>query len=102
MEENKIQEVVEEIKSTKDQELQDTIKKWFEQTRNQGMKIGAGYISAAVAGVMEKHLKKGKDASKRDLERCLRDIYKIVSVQLNTQQNDSITENEVDEQESSI
>ena len=95
MEQNIIQEVVEEIKSEKDQELQDTIKKWFEQIRNQGMKIGAGYISAAVAGVMEKHLKKGKDASKRDLERCIRDIYKIVSVQL-TQQNDLITENEND------
>jgi formate dehydrogenase maturation protein FdhE len=87
MEQNTIQEVVEEIKSAKDQELQDTIKKWFEQTRNQGMKIGAGYISAAVIGVMEKHLKKGKDASKRDLERCIRDIYKIASIQL-TQQND--------------
>lgn len=93
MEENKIQEVVEEIKSAKDQELQDTIKKWFEQTRNQGMKIGAQYISAAVAGVMEKHLKKGKDVSKRDLERCVRDIYKIVSVQL-TQQNDLEDEND--------
>ncbi len=88
MEENKIQEVVDEIKSAKDQELETTIRKWFEQTRNQGMKLGASYIAAAVAGVMEKHLKKGKDASKRDLERCLRDIYKIVSVQLNTQQND--------------
>jgi uncharacterized protein YpuA (DUF1002 family) len=87
MEENKIQEVVEEIKSAKDQELQDTIEKWFERTRNQGLKIGAQYIASAVAGVMEKHLKKGKDASKRDLERCVRDIYKIVSVQL-TQQND--------------
>lgn len=95
MEENKIQEVVEEIKSTDEQELKSTITKWFEQIRNQGMKIGAGYISAAVAGVMEQHLKKGKDASKRDLERCIRDIYKIISVQL-TQQNDSTMENEND------
>ena len=94
MEENKIQEVVEEIKSAKDEELRSTIEKLFEQTRNQGLKIGATYISAAVAGVMEKHLKKGKDVSKRDLERCVRDIYKIISAQLNTQQNDSITENE--------
>lgn len=93
MEENKIQEVVGEIKSANDQELKDTIKKWFEQTRNQGLKIGAQYISAAVAGVMEKHLKKGKDVSKRDLERCMRDIYKIVSVQL-TQQNDLEDDND--------
>lgn len=102
MEENKIQEVVEEIKSAKDQELQDTIKKWFEQTRNQGMKVGAVYIAAAVAGVMKKHLKKGKDASLRDYKRMTDDIWKIVAVQLNTQQNDSTTENETDEQESSI
>ena len=88
MEENKIQEVVDEIKSAKDDELRETIQKWFEQTRNQGLKIGASYMAAAVAGVMEKHLKKGKDTSRRDLERCLKDIHKIVSVQLNTQQND--------------
>ena len=103
-EQNTIQEVVEEIKSATDKELKDTITKWYrkKQTRNQGMKIGAAYIAAAVAGIMEKHLKKGKDVSKRDLERCIKDIYKIVSVQLNTQQNDSMTENEIDEQESSI
>ena len=94
MEENNIQEVIEEIKSAKDKELRSTIEKWFEQTRNQGMKIGASYIAAAVACVMQKHLKKGKDASKRDLERCVRDIYKIVSVQLNTQQNDSEDDND--------
>ena len=79
--------MIEEIKSAKDDELRNTIERWFEKTRNQGLKIGAAYISAAVAGVMDKHLKKGKDASKRDLERCMRDIYKIVSVQL-TQPND--------------
>ena len=86
--------MIEEIKAAKDDELRSTIEKWFEQTRNQGMKVGAVYISAAVAGVMEKHLKKGKDVSKRDLERCLRDIYKIVSVQLNTQQNDLEDDND--------
>lgn len=97
MEENKIQEVVGEIKSAKDYELQDTIKKWFEQTRNQGMKIGAQYISAAVAGVMEKHLNKGKDASLRDYKRMTDDIWKIISVQLKqseTQQNDSEDDND--------
>ncbi len=100
MEENKIQEVVEEIKSAKDEELRSTIEKWFEQTRNQGLKIGASYISAAVAGVMEKHLKKGKDASLRDYKRMTEDIWKIISVQLKqneTQQNDSNTENETNE-----
>lgn len=94
MEENKIQEVVDEIKSAKDDELRSTIEKWFEQTSNQGIKIGASYMAAAVVGIMEKHLKKGKDASKRDLERCLKDIYKIVAVQLDTQQNDSEDDND--------
>ena len=86
--------MIEEIKSAKDEELRETIEKWFEKTRNQGLKIGASYISAAIAGVTDKHLKKGKDASKRDLERCIRDIYKIVSVQLNTQQNDLEDDND--------
>ena len=94
MEENKIQEVVEQIKSAKDEELRATIEKWFEQTRNQALKIGAQYISAAIVGVMEKHLKKGKDASKRDLERCIKDVYKIVAVQINTQQNDLEDDND--------
>ena len=89
-----IESVFDEIKSAKDEELRSAIEKWFEQIRNQGLKIGASYISAAVAGVMEKHLKKGNDASRRDLERCLKDIYKIVSVQLNTQQNDLEDDND--------
>ena len=94
MEENNIQEVVEELKSAKDDELREAIKKWFEQTRNQGLKIGASYIAAAVAGVMEKHLKKGKDASLRDYKRMTDDIWKIVAVQLKTQQNDSEGDND--------
>ena len=97
MEDNKIQEVVNEIKSAKDDELNNTIKKWFEKTRSQSMKIGAGYISAAIAGVMEKHLKKGKDASLRDHKRMTEDIWKIISVQLKqnqTQQNDLENDND--------
>ena len=80
--------MIEEIKSAKDDELQVTIEKWFEQTRNQGIKMGAGYMAAAVAGVIDKHLKKGGKPSLRDYERCFKDVYKIVSVQLNAQQND--------------
>jgi hypothetical protein len=86
--------MIEEIKSAKDQELQETVTKWFENIHNRGIKIGAQYMAAAIAGVMEKHLKKGKDASKRDLERCIKDVYKIVSVQLNTQQNDLEDDND--------
>lgn len=93
MEDNKIQEVIDEIKTATSEDLQSTIEKWVEQMRNQGMKLGAGYISSAIAGVMQKHLKKGKDASLRDYKRMADDIWKIVSVQL-TQQND--LENEDD------
>ena len=94
-EQNKIiEDAVEELKGADEVKLKEVIEKWFQSTRNDGMKIGARFISAAVYGVIEKHLKKGKDASKRDFERCIRDIYKIVAVQLDTQQNDSTTENE--------
>ncbi len=86
--------MIEEIKSAQDQELQETVTKWFENIHTRGLKIGAQYMAAAIAGTMEKHLKKGKDASKRDLERCIKDIYKIVSVQLNTQQNDLEDDND--------
>ena len=93
-EQNKmIEEAVAELQSADEAKLKEVIEKWFENTRNDGIRIGAQFISAAVAGVMEKHLKKGKDVSKRDLERCMRDIYKIVSVQL-AQQNDSEDYNE--------
>lgn len=88
-EQNKvIEEAIAELQDADGTKLNEVVERWFESTRNDGIKIGARFISAAVAGVMQKHLKKGKDASKRDLERCVRDIYKIVSVQLNTQQND--------------
>lgn len=83
-----INEVVDELQGADETKLKEVIEKWFEQTRTQGLKIGAKFISAAVAGTIQKHLKKGKDASKRDYERCINDIKKIIAVQL-TQQNDS-------------
>ena len=90
MEENKmVNDAVAELKGADETKLKEVISKWFEQTRTDGLKIGARFISAAVAGAIQKHLKKGKDASRRDYERCVDDILKIISVQLNTQQNDS-------------
>lgn len=89
-EQNKmINDAVSELQGADEAKLKEVVEKWFENTRNNGIKIGAYYISAAIAGVMEKHLKKGKDASKRDFERCVRDIHQIVATQLNVQQNDS-------------
>jgi hypothetical protein len=87
-----IEDAVSELQGADESKLKEVIEKWFESTRTQGLKIGAKFISAAIAGVMEKHLKKGKDASLRDYKRMTEDIWKIISVQLNqdeTQQNDS-------------
>lgn len=89
MAEENIQEVVEEIRGVDEETLRDTIEKWLESTRTAGMKIGAQFISAAIFGVIEKHIKKktGAKASLRDYQRCVDEIIKIISVQL-TQQND--------------
>ena len=89
-----INEAVAELKDADETKLKEVIEKWFESTRTSGMKIGAQFISAAVAGVIKRHLKKGKEPSRRDYERCIDDINKLIVVQL-TQQNDS--ENEDDD-----
>lgn len=96
MAEENIKEVIEEIKGADEETLRSTIEKWFESTRNQGLKIGAQYMSAAIFGVIQKHIKKntGTKASLRDYQRCMDEIIKIISVQL-TQQND-LEENEND------
>ena len=87
-EETNIKEVVEEIRGASEEELKQTIEKWFESTRNQGLKIGAQFISAAIAGVIKKHTKKAGKVSLNDYRRMTDEIINIISVQL-TQQNDS-------------
>ena len=96
MEDTNTKAVVEEIQNATEDELKEIIEKWFEFTRTQGMKIGAQYISAAIFGVIQKHIKKktGAKPSLRDYQRCIDRIVEIISVQL-TQQNDS-EENEND------
>lgn len=91
MEETKMSDVVSEIKAASEDELREVIEKWFENTRTQGMHIGAQFISAAVFGAIEKNLKKGSQSSLRDYQRAIKRIVEIVSVQLKqeTQQNDS-------------
>ena len=91
-EETNIKEVVEEIKESDEETLQKVIEDWFERTRNQSIKIGAQYISAAIFGVIQKNIVKKAKPSLRDYKRCIDEIIKIVSVQLkqqNTEQNDS-------------
>ena len=89
-EETNMKEVVEEIKGASEDEIKQVIEGWFEKTRTQGLKIGAQYISAAIFGVIQKHIKKknGAKASLRDYQRCIDEIISIISVQL-TKQNDS-------------
>jgi anti-anti-sigma regulatory factor len=79
--------VIEEIKGASEEELKEVIEQWFEQTRTQGMKIGAQFISASIYGAIEKNLKKGSQSSLRDYQRAIKRVVEIVSVQL-TQQND--------------
>ena len=97
MAEENIKEVIEEIQGADEETLRSTIEKWFESTRTSGIKIGAQYMSAAIFGVIQKHIKKktGAKPSLRDYQRCTDEIIKIISVQLNTQQND-LEENEND------
>lgn len=88
MAEANIKEAVKEIKESNEESLQKVIEDWFERTRNQSIKIGAQYISAAIFGVIQKNIVKKAKPSLRDYKRMTEEIIKIISVQL-TQQNDS-------------
>ena len=90
MAEENIKEVIEEIKNADEE----AIEKWFESTRTDGMKLGAKFISAAVFGVIQKHLKKKAKPSLRDYQRAVDEIIKIVAVQLTTQNESEENEND--------
>lgn len=89
MAETNIKEVVEEIRASDEETLKSTIEKWFESMRNQGLKMGAQYMSAAIFGVIKRHTKKAGKVSLNDYRRMTAEIIEIISVQLETQQNDS-------------
>lgn len=95
-----MKEAVEEIKNASEDEIKQVIEGWFERTRTQSMKIGAQYISAAIFGIIQKHIKKktGAKASLRDYQRCVDEIITIISVQL-TRQNDSEEDEIIEENE---
>ena len=90
MEDVKMSEVIEEVRNASEEELRTVIEDNFRQMRNQGMKIGARYISVAIYEMIKKHIKKktGAKASLRDYQRCVDEIIELISVQL-TLQNDS-------------
>jgi hypothetical protein len=88
----KMSEVIDEIKGANEDNLKELIENWFERTRTEGMKVGAYFISAAVAEAINKNLKDGMNSSRRDFERAIKRVMEIVSVQLKqqeTRQNDS-------------
>ena len=87
-EEVKVSEVMDEIKNADDDTLKETIKKWYERTRTDGLKIGAKYMSTAIYSIIQKHIKKASP-SLRDYKRMTDEILKIISVQF-TEQNDSV------------
>ena len=92
MAEANIKEAVKEIKESNEESLQKVIEDWFERTRNQSIKIGAQYISAAIFGVIQKNIVKKAKPSLRDYKRMTEELIKIISVQLKqetTEQNDS-------------
>ena len=89
-------EVVSEIQNATEEELREVIEKWFNTTRTSGMKIGAQSMSAAIFGVIKKHLKKTSAPSLRDYKRCVDEIVGIISVQL-AEQNNSEKENETND-----
>lgn len=96
-EEVKVSEVIDEIKTADEDTLRETIEKWYERTRTDGLKIGAKYMCSAIYGVIQKHLKKASP-SLRDYKRMTDEIIKIISVQITTQNDSEEVNNETVEE----
>ena len=79
-------EVIAEVKNSTEDELTEVIQKWFESVRTMGMKTGAVFISAAIAGTLKKHLQKEGKVTLRNYKRAVDEINKIISVQLTKQE----------------
>lgn len=94
-EEVKMSEVIDEIKNASEEEITEVIEDWFRKTRTDGMKLGAQFIAAGVWGAMQANLNKPKP-SLRDYERFVKDVRKIIAVQLN-RKDDAQTSEVVEE-----
>lgn len=92
MEENtNVNQVVEEINGKDEEQVKKVIERWFDNTRMDGLRLGAQMISAVVDDAIRKNLKDGMNSSHRDFKRAINKIYEIISVQLKqheTVQND--------------
>lgn len=92
-EETNVPQAIAEIKNANEEELRKVIERWFEATRTDGLKIGAQLISAAVYAAIQKNLNKEGKITMNDYKRVIKEITKIVQVQL-TKQSDSEGEKE--------
>jgi hypothetical protein len=80
--------ILDDIKNKNEDELHKVIEKWYNKIHTQSMRLGAKYISAGIFGAIQKHLNK-QSPSLRDYERCIKDIRKIIAVQLTVQNDDA-------------
>ena len=80
-EETNVSQAVAEIKNANEEELRKVIEHWFEATHNDGLKIGAQLISAAVYAAIQKNLNKEGKTTMNDYKRAIKEITKIVQVQ---------------------
>lgn len=96
VEEVKMSEVMDEIKNASEDELRNVITDWYEKIHTQSMRLGAKYMAAGIFGAIQNHLNKKAKISLRDYERCIKDIRKIITVQL-TMQDDSEANEVVEE-----
>lgn len=92
-EETNVSQAVAEIKNANEEELRKVIEHWFEAAHNDGLKIGAQLISAAVYAAIQKNLNKEGKTTMNDYKRAIKEITKIIQVQL-TKQSDSEKEKE--------
>jgi transcription initiation factor TFIIIB Brf1 subunit/transcription initiation factor TFIIB len=92
MSEEVIVQAAEEIKNADEEKLKETIKKWYDKTHTQGLRMGASYISAVVYGAYQKHIATKQSASLRDYKRFTDEVIGIVSKQLVREGNKENTE----------
>lgn len=94
----KMSEVIDEIKNATEEDITKVIEEWFRKTRTDGMKLGAQFIAAGCFGAIRANLNKPKP-SLRDYERCIKDIRKIIAVQLSKKdKTEEVDTNEVVEE----
>lgn len=78
----KVTQAMAELRNADEEKLKSVIEQWFEQTRTDGMKLGASMISYAVDAIIKKHIGKAAKPTFRDYERMTKEIIKLIAVQL--------------------